>query len=361
MKRNIIIAAGGTGGHISPGMALAEYLQENKEHYNVESIYIHSLERNKDNPDLKESTVPIIWHSTPQIDWKLIYHIFSFLGSIIKTMFLFRKLKIHSVIAMGGYSSFPALLYALVFQKEIFLCEQNRIQGNVTTLFSRFAKKIAYSFPALNASPLYLHKSKVTGNPLRAKILPNEKILESKLKAIPQKEKINVLVMGGSQGARQINNMVISIMDNPNIIKNFSFRILTGINLYEETKEKTRISGIDLISYSIDMKTHYEWANLVIARSGAGVISECVAFGLPMILIPYPYAKDNHQKENAKFLEEGGSALVLYQRDENNTQLLKYLLEFSDNRNKLVEFGKKAIQLAKLDATKSVLDYFLEK
>jgi UDP-N-acetylglucosamine--N-acetylmuramyl-(pentapeptide) pyrophosphoryl-undecaprenol N-acetylglucosamine transferase len=141
------------------------------------------------------------------------------------------------------------------------------------------------------------------------------------------------------------------------IIKNFNFRLLSGTNLYDETKQKTK-NPVDIISYSQDMKTHYEWANLVIARAGAGVISECVLHALPVILIPYPYAADNHQAENAKFCEDNYGFKVLYQKDEDNTEVLKILLEFISDKNKLSELSIKSLEGARPNATKDTVDFF---
>jgi UDP-N-acetylglucosamine--N-acetylmuramyl-(pentapeptide) pyrophosphoryl-undecaprenol N-acetylglucosamine transferase len=357
LKENIVIAAGGTGGHISPGIALAEELFENKEDYGIGEIYIHSLNRNKDNPDLQDSPVPILWHNTPQFNWKFIFYIFHFLHNFGKTFFQFFTRNIHCVIAMGGYSCLPALIFALLFRKKIYLCEQNRIMGKVTKFFLKHSDKVAFSFPPLLIEQERFKDFKILGNPLRAKILPNSKLIQTKRKQLTSKERINVLVLGGSQGARQINNMVIKALEDHEIIKHYHFRLLTGTNLYEETKQNTK-QDIDLISYSQDMKTHYEWADLVIARAGAGVISEGLAFGLPMILIPYPFAADNHQYENAKYLEEKHASLVLNQKEEDPELLIKYLKEFIENRKSLIHLAVSAQELATVKATKNTAAYF---
>ncbi len=355
MKRNILIAAGGTGGHISPGVALAEELLENKEKYGVGDIYIHSLERNKDNPDLNESSVPVLWHNTPQINAKLFFYFFPFLFQIFKTFQILFSRDIHVVIAMGGYSCIPSLIYALLFHKEIFLCEQNRVMGKITRLFLKWSKRVAFSFPPLEIGKYKTVEFQILGNPLRKKILPDcdyPKIKTSKLK---QKQKFNVLVLGGSQGARQINNMIIETATVPEISKKFNFRILTGKNLFEEAKKKSS-EELDLISYSQDMKTHYQWADLVIARAGAGVIFECLAFGLPTILIPYPFAADNHQFENAKYLEENGAAILLNTQEEKPELIVNILLSL--DTSKLLKMSKNAFKLAEIHSTQKTLEYF---
>ncbi|MCB1141994.1 MAG: glycosyltransferase [Leptospiraceae bacterium] len=358
MSRHVLIAAGGTGGHISPGIALVEYLSEHKEDLGISDITIHSLYRNRDNPDLIDSPVPVQWHNLPQLNWKSLYKLPIILFHILKSILSLKKLGITDVIAMGGYSCLPSLLYAVLFKKNIYLCEQNRIIGKVVRLFQSRATKIAFSFPPVNLDLSEVKDYRVLGNPLRSKIFPTEGVISKKIKDLAKAEKINVLVMGGSQGARQINNMVLSSMNHQDIVIHFNFRVLTGTNLYEETREKSKHS-IDLISYSQDMKTHYEWANLVIARSGAGVISECVLHGLPTILIPYPYAMDNHQLENAKYCEEFCGALMINQTSEDDSALIQILLSTIENKQILKDLSEKSLNCSKPNATRDTIEYFL--
>ena len=358
MIKNIIIAAGGTGGHISPGIAIAEYLFKFKNNYNIENIYIHSLNRNLDNPDLRDSPVPILWHDIPQFNLKSIVLFYKYIYYFFKTFTELKNKKIDCVIAMGGYSCIPSLLYAIIFRKKIFLCEQNRVIGKVVRSFKKFASKIAFSFEPLdhdlNSNTI---ESKILGNPIREKVYPNQKEIQIKNKQLSKKDKINALVMGGSQGARQINNILLSALENTEIIKNYNFRLLSGTNLYDETIQKSK-NPVDIISYSNDMKSHYEWANLVIARSGAGVISECVLHSIPVILIPYPFAADNHQSENAKFCEDNYGFKVLYQRDEDSTLLINILLEFSKDKTILESLAQKSLAGSKPNATKDTVDFF---
>ncbi len=355
--RTIIIASGGTGGHISPGIALAEILIEKQKEINFENLMIHSLDRNIDNPDLKEAPCKVLWHTTPQFNKNPILFLFKFLYNLLKTLIKFHKLKVDIVIAMGGYSSLPSIFYAVIFRKRIFLCEQNRIMGKVNKWILPFAEKIAFSLPPVNLPIRKNLQTKIIGNPTRKKIIPEIKTITSKLQIVSMKEKLNVLVMGGSQGARQINNMIISLMNHAEISKNFSFRLLTGVSLYDEARAKTK-KNAEIISYSEDMKSHYEWANLVIARSGAGVISECSIFALPMILIPYPYSADNHQEENANYFEEHSAAWKISQKDEDISKLLKILNEIISDRNLLALKSESSLTISKPNAAIETVRFF---
>lgn len=148
MNGSVVIAAGGTGGHISPGVALAEILSEKANVFGFDTVYIHSLVRNKNNPDLLQPPCEVLWHNVPQVGGlKTIFYPILFIIPFIKTILRFRKLRVNAVIGMGGYSSLPAILYAILFRKPLYLCEQNCVPGKITRVFSRFAKKIAFSFP----------------------------------------------------------------------------------------------------------------------------------------------------------------------------------------------------------------------
>ncbi|MCW7509001.1 UDP-N-acetylglucosamine--N-acetylmuramyl-(pentapeptide) pyrophosphoryl-undecaprenol N-acetylglucosamine transferase [Leptospira levettii] len=359
MSGSIMIAAGGTGGHISPGVALAEILSEKVNVFGFESVYIHSLVRNQNNPDLLNPPCEVIWHNIPQLGGiKTILYPILFIVPFIKTIIVFRNLKVKAVIGMGGYSSLPAILYAILFRKPLYLCEQNCVPGKITRVFAKFAKKIAFSFPIVEEIKI---PGKIIGNPIRKRVVPehlnirqNENLHEGK------KNTINVLVLGGSQGARQLNQMILKAMENSEIASKYKFRLLTGTNLYDETKKKAN-DDAEIISYANDMKPNYEWANLVVARSGAGVVAECLVFGLPMILIPYPFAADNHQKANANYLEKEGAAVTIHSTSEDPTQLVKFLLSWKDHSEVLREMGHVSLALSNVNAAYQTVSYFFSE
>lgn len=353
--KNLLIAAGGTGGHISPGIALAEEICRKKQNYGIDSIYIHSLKRNIDNPDLKDSPCPVLWHSTPQPS---VLNLFSILFSALREISVLRKKKITHIIAMGGYSCIPAVLYSVLFRKKIYLCEQNAVSGRLVKMFFRFAEKTAFSYPPENLN-LSNRNYRVLGNPLRSRILPEKPVTE-KQNGLLKKERLNVLVLGGSQGARQINNMTLEVIKFPEIAKVFNFRILTGTGLYEETRKKS-VSDVELIDYSQDMRIHYEWADLLIARSGAGVMSEAQVYGIAMILIPYPFASDNHQSANAALMKKTAGIWVLEQRDEDIRQMKEILIQIAEDRKLLRDISGKVHSSAMPDAARETVEFFLNE
>ncbi|EKJ85707.1 UDP-N-acetylglucosamine--N-acetylmuramyl-(pentapeptide) pyrophosphoryl-undecaprenol N-acetylglucosamine transferase [Leptospira meyeri] len=356
MSGSVLIAAGGTGGHISPGVALAEVLAEKLSSFGFDAVYLHSLVRNKDNPDLLSPPCEVIWHNVPQLGGlRTIFYPFLFIFPFLKTIFLFNRLKVKAVIGMGGYSSLPSILYAILFRKQLYLCEQNCVPGKITRIFAKFSKKIAFSFPLAEG---YAISGKTIGNPVRRRVIPehlnirqNENLHEGK------KNTVNVLVLGGSQGARQLNQMILKTMENPEISSKYKFRLLTGTSLYEETKSKS-LGDAEIISYANDMKPNYEWANIVVARSGAGVLAECLVFGLPMILIPYPYAADNHQKENANYIESQGAGVTIHSTSDDPTRLVQILLGWKDHSEILREMGHVSLALSNVNAAYQTVLYF---
>lgn len=128
--RSIVIAAGGTGGHISPGVALAEVLTELKEKIGYENLYLYSLVRNKNNPDLEQSPCPVLWHNLPPLSSNFFLFPIRYAIQIIKTFIIFKKLNVDVVIGMGGYSTVSSILYGIFFRKK-FICV-NRIQFRET-------------------------------------------------------------------------------------------------------------------------------------------------------------------------------------------------------------------------------------
>lgn len=353
--KNILIAAGGTGGHISPGIALAEEICRRKQDLKINEVYIHSLKRNIDNPDLKDSPCTVLWHSTPQPS---LFSIFSILFSAFREISVLRKKKITHVIAMGGYSCIPSVLYSVLFRKKIYLCEQNAVSGRLVKMFFRFAEKTAFSYPPENLN-LQNRDYRILGNPLRSRILPEKPASEKQI-GLLKKERLNVLVLGGSQGARQINNMALEVIKLPEIAKVFNFRILTGTGLYEETRKKS-ISDVELIDYSQDMRIHYEWADLLIARSGAGVMSEAQVYAIAMILVPYPFASDNHQAANALLMQRTAGVWVLEQKDEDIKQLKEILQRIIKDRNVLKDISVKVHASAMPNAAQDTVGYFFNE
>lgn len=377
----ILIVAGGTGGHLSPGTALASHL--NRSSVPVEFL---SLYKNENYPDLKNAGYPVHFYGAPTLAGKRVL-LFPFL--LIRAMFrawpVVRKSR--ALVLMGGFPCLPAGLLGLLLRKPIYLCEQNAVMGRANRLFARFAKNVFLNFPLTgrNHSPEW----KVVGNPLRASFLnlelsgtdekgrssnagssaknaakkSNQKLVAAKSRtgkksttSFPAGKGKKILVAGGSQGAVQINKMVLDLYNrDPVTFGKFSWVLQAGLKNEAEMKALFRdAKNLRVIGFDPEIHRFYREADLIICRSGAGVLTEAFLFGLPMILIPYPYATDSHQRENAFYAKLAGAAKVIDTRDSDCEQLRQSLLELK--ATDLKSMARSSAGLAKPQASETILN-----
>lgn len=245
-------------------------------------------------------------------------------------VFIFKQVS--AVIASGGFASLPPIVLSILFHKPLFLLEQNRIPGRVIKYFSHYATLKFSGFPIRNFI--------FTGNPLRPGIVQSAKCTRHAVGTF-------VLVLGGSQGAEILIQRVLEIApDFPNI----KFIILLG---KRPIPERIKIpDNCELVGFTLTPEKFYSQASLALSRAGGMILAELLAFGIPSILIPYPYATDAHQKANAQYLEKEGVSIVLDQNHLHELgQILKELLE---DKTKLRRMRKNAQKLARLDASEVI-------
>jgi UDP-N-acetylglucosamine--N-acetylmuramyl-(pentapeptide) pyrophosphoryl-undecaprenol N-acetylglucosamine transferase len=376
-----LILAGGTGGHISPGVALAEVLQRE----NSNGILLSS-KRNIDNPDLiyLKKNFLVEFFNPPGIP-KNIFQIFPFLiKTLVSLLFickLCKKYGINSIIGMGGYTSFPGLLYGILTRKKIFLCEQNCVPGLITRLFRRRAASIFLSYPLTRfGAKFYKVKCFETGNPLREKIrfINANNISNPEKGALGEENdfskrktpwgKVNrddrkpvILSMGGSQGAEQINELIYQLVrQKPNLCKNFNFIMLSGETTYEKYKNNMKgFSNINLMKYEVNIQNLFRKTDLLVSRSGAGLLAEASYFGIPMILIPYPFAADNHQKDNAEYAKKMGAAEILDGKFIEPVQLLNKINSMLDKK-RYFKYQIGCLKMSRPNAANIIIHKILE-
>ena len=221
--------------------------------------------------------------------------------------------------------------------------------GKTTKFFSFFSKKIALSFPLIHS--IKSKNFKVLGNPLRKKMIKKKK--ESSY------EKIRVLILGGSQGARQINQIISKIYILKEIIDHFKLCLITGNSLFEETKKMIHPSEkMEIIDYTNEIQKYYIKTDLVIARAGAGIIYECLFYNLPMILIPYPYAKNNHQSINAQYVLKTKTGFVVEQENTDTDQILEILYKIKKNKDLLKQFSLNCKNILINNSAEKTINYF---
>ncbi len=292
-KATLLIAAGGTGGHITPGISIAEaWLAAGGR------IVFATLIKNLDYPDIArmapDERVSIVAYDAPRLP-----------KNPLKFWDFFRRFKasyrlvaqaaaaehVAAVIGMGGYSSFPAVLFAIMQRVPLFLSEQNARWGIVTRVAKRFARRIFLAFAAGKTLPA---RFVVTGNPIRAMFTQSGKK--------PATKQQHLLFIGGSQGAGDLNKLYLEFCNRAEA-RGVHCTVATGTAAHGDITARAR-KGDQILPFIKDMPGAYNAASAVIARCGSGTLFELLWSGKPAFLIPYPYATADHQKANAVALAQ---------------------------------------------------------
>ena len=358
----IIIAGGGTGGHLFPAIAIGEEIKERFPEAKIHFIgYNFGLEV-KVFPvkDLSHTLLPIRGLQRGLSLNSILKNIilpFRILRSLLKIRILFKEFKPTLIIGTGGYASALPLFMATIQKKSIpiVLQEQNSFPGITTRWFSKQANLICAAFKTDNLK--IKDKIVITGNPIRSNIVLGDRTLA--INAYDMDIKKNTLfVFGGSQGSAVLNKSLESI------IKKFeakSIQILwqTGDNDYNKYK-KYNNDGIKIIPFINDMAAAYALSDLVVCRSGALTLSELTTCGKPSILIPFASAAGNHQLKNAETLCQSGASILIEEKDLNSNKLFKNINYLINNKNILEKMSMAAKALGKPNATKKITDHVID-
>ncbi|MFA5144051.1 MAG: undecaprenyldiphospho-muramoylpentapeptide beta-N-acetylglucosaminyltransferase [Candidatus Omnitrophota bacterium] len=323
MKKGVkvLIAAGGSGGHIFPAIALARNLQESRS-----GIDIRFIGSNKalDRRIFEKEGFKFSLISSNKFPYKPSISLIPFFVKLkidlVRTFFIMLSYRPDVVIGFGGYVSCPAILAAALFGIPRMVHEQNVVPGRANKLLFRFADKVGVAFDRTSLPEIAgaaAAKCVFTGNPARREVLKEDRPAGIKRFGLDE-TKFTILVVGGSQGAHSVNAAFLGAMalTGKESRKDFQVIHLTGIKDYEwALKEYGAIGGLQSRVYSfVDrIEEAYSAADLVITRAGASAIFEAAYFGRPMILVPYPFA-NAHQSENAAFFGDKGAALVIEER-----------------------------------------------
>ena len=347
MKKNskIAIVAGGTGGHIFPAISLLEQLISEKK-----EIIFFSDKRVKnivnENKNLFKKKNVILY--TFEISRNFL-NFFNFFGNLLKIFNILRKNNPKVVVGFGGYTSIPFLLVSKILFKPIILHESNMIMGSANKIFYLFSKKIIFGWGSekineKNKKIFYIR------NPVRKKILN----LRKKVKFNVNKKKLNILIIGGSQGAAIFDNI---IPESLNLLpfqtkKNIAVYHQCSKNNFEIVKKNYVKNKINCICkpFFNNLPSIMFKSQLVISRSGASSLSEIITLGKPSILIPYKLAKNNHQEENAKWLERNKACLIIKEDKLTKENLKNKILSFIKNKNILKKMSKNSFSLGDEDS-----------
>lgn len=354
-KRPVLVMAGGTGGHIFPGLAVAEQLRAQgvpvawlgaRGGMETTLVPTHGIDmytvavRGLRGKGLKTRLLA---------PWMLACAVVSALGIV-------RRVRPRCVLSMGGYAAGPGGLAAWLLRRPLLVHEQNRVPGVTNRWLARMARKVLAGFADAFAAP---RDAEWVGNPVRADIaalpMPTERFGN-------RDGAVRMLVLGGSLGARALNQRVpealaqLPIEQRPDVWHQCGKRgAVEAREAYRAHRVEARVSP-----FIDDMAAAYAWADLVVCRAGALTVAELCAAGLGALLVPFPYAVDDHQTRNAQVMADIGAARIVQERDMQEDTLATHLRDLLVDRTRLAAMAAAARTLAKPEAAQTIAARCLE-
>jgi len=346
-----MILAGGTGGHVFPALAVADWLREHE----------HQVSWMGTSSGLEARVVPAAGLILDKVDVRglrrkgmsaLLSAPLMLARALWQADVIFQRRQPEVVLGMGGFAAGPGGVVAWMRGIPLVIHEQNRVPGTTNRWLAPRAKRVLEGFPDTFADGLH---PCWTGNPLRREI---QRLGPRELLPGPA---LRLLVLGGSQGARVLNEVV------PDALAELNGRVKVwhqcGAGAKEPLQSRYRDLGIEakVTDFIEEIASAWQWADLAICRSGAMTVSELAAAGVPSILVPYPFAVDNHQTRNAEFLVQRGATLLLPQNRMSAQSLGQEIKHLMTSPERLREMGLAARRAARPDATETVAKICLEE
>ncbi len=357
----IIIAGGGTGGHLFPGLALAEELRRRDR--KTEVIFV-GTERGIEARIIPREGYPIRFVRSEGFVGKSTFHKIKAAAktilSVIDSYGILKAVKPDMVIGVGGYASGAIVLIAAMKSVPTMIHEQNSVPGLTNKMLGRVVKRVCVTYhESLSFFPL--GKTFLTGNPIRLKIMKGDREAACRLFSL-DKELFTVFVFGGSSGARAINRVMVDSLNHLSDLKDkVQFLHQTGDKDFENIREAYRKAGVKgtVAPFIYQMSEAYAAADVVVSRAGATTLAEITALGKPAILIPYPYAAGRHQEFNAMKLGEMGAAHVMLENEMTGEGLAAKIRELYENEAARLEMAKASRGLGRPDACGRIADIAL--
>ena len=343
--KTLLVMAGGTGGHVYPAMAVADELQSRG--WQVVWLATAGGMENRLITD-KPYTVAVI--NMKGVRGKGLLRLvalpFQLLKACAQSVSAIKKYQPNVVLGMGGFAAFPGGLMAWLLGKPLVIHEQNSVAGLTNKVLAKLAKKVLVAFPAA-----FIGKATLVGNPVRANITA---LQNPAARFDGRAGPMRLLVVGGSLGAQALNEVVpkalalMPVAQRPQVIHQAGEKHIATL------QANYQAAGViaEAKAFIKDMAAMYAWADLVICRSGALTVAELSTAGVASVLVPFPFAVDDHQTTNAAYLADTGAALLVQQSALTDTVLLKILQDL--NREKCCEMAIKARSLGKPEATNTV-------
>lgn len=354
----IVLAGGGTGGHLFPGIAIAEELRRRSG--SPEVIFI-GTEKGIEASIVPREGYPIRYLDAEGVVGKSLMKKVSAgiktAVSVYEARRLLRGLRPDAVIGLGGYASFSPVLVGSFLSIPTVIMEQNAVPGLANKILSRIADIVCVTYHE-SISFFPKNKTYITGNPVRQGIVTARKESAYELFGL-ERGKFTVFVFGGSLGARKINNAVCNVFSYIHDMREkIQFLHQTGKDDYEavrETYRKWEFKGT-LAPFIHRMPEAYAVADLVISRAGATTLAELTAVGRPSLLVPYPHAAGHHQEQNAQRLSEMGAARIILDHELDGEILAKNLRELYESPEIRTEMARSCRSLGRPDAAQKVVD-----
>ena len=348
MTKKIIIVASGTGGHVIPALTIAEILLEKKY-----SITWFGTKHGIENKLIKNELIKICHINSSGIRGKNIISkirgLFNFIRSFFHSLIILNREKPIVVIGFGGYVSTSVSLAAFLIRIPVYVHESNSVAGTANKINHIISSKTFETFPGTFKKN---YKVVCSGNPIKRAF---ENIENSNTKYSQDKKRCNILIFGGSQGAKFFNDMIPPCLNDFKNIINVTH--ICGSNNKALVQNSYRSYGIkcEIIEFSYNIENSYDWADLIISRSGSMTLSEISISGRASILVPFSYSTDNHQYINAKYLESNEAAIIIEENERFSENLYKVINNLVHNKQEMYNMAVNVKSLFPSNASDIIL------
>jgi len=354
MALSFVIAGGGTGGHVTPALALGEVIAQRGDAL----LFIGSSQ------GLEAKMVPgagfeLVTLSSQQVMGRSLLGrlrgVIGILGQVGRARKALARASADIVISVGGFAAMPAAIAAVLTRRPLVLVEPNAIPGRVNRLTARFAQRVFVGFDAA-AKRLASHGDRVRqlGIPLRRGLLAAFAQAPARK---PPEPPLRLLVFGGSQGARQLNEAMMELAPR---LAGQSIEIFhqSGADDRDRVEAAYQQASVpaEVVAFERDMPTRYRWADIALCRAGALTVAELSLAGLPALLVPYPFAADDHQRANADALASAGAGLCLSSRPLDVEALGGEILRLMNQPEALCQMSAAATGLARPQAAQQIIE-----
>lgn len=354
MSQRFLIMAGGTGGHVFPALATAEALREQGH----DVAWLGSRD-GMEAQLIGDRGIPLYLIEVSGLRGKggftRLAAPLKLVRALWQALAVIRRFRPDSVLGMGGFAAGPGGLAAWLLRRPLVIHEQNAIAGMTNQWLSRLSETTLEAFPGAFGRDIV---TRCTGNPVRQDLTriptPDERIGRT--------DRLKLLVLGGSRGARAINDVVPEALALVSGEQQPRVHHQCGEDHIDATRQAYARAGVeaDVAPFIEDMAQAYAWADLVICRAGALTLAELACVGVGSVLVPFPHAVDDHQTANARYLSDAGAALLIPQSQLDAAGLAREIQRLAENREELRTMAEKARELAVPDATERVVNYCLE-